>query len=95
MCYNTLKEVIMKSATIHARIQPSLKNKVEIVLEKLGLTVSEAISIYFNQIALQKGIPFDVKVPNKETIKAMKEAKTSSKKKSFNSVSDLMKDLNA
>lgn len=84
----------IKTASVHARVQPSLKNKVEAVLDKLGISTSEAIVLYFNQIALQQGIPFDVKIPNKTTRKALNEAKTGKTRK-FSSVEELMNDLNA
>lgn len=54
-----------KSATIHARIQPHLKQEVEQILETLGISTSEAISLYFRQISLCGGLPFEVKIPTK------------------------------
>lgn len=92
MCY--ISDMTTKTATIHARILPSLKEQAEAVLAALGMTTSEAISIYFSQIALHKGLPFDVKIPNKTTRKAMAEAKKG-KTRLVASVDDLMRDLNA
>ncbi|HEV2614379.1 MAG TPA: type II toxin-antitoxin system RelB/DinJ family antitoxin [Gammaproteobacteria bacterium] len=63
----------MKTATVRARIDEKVKIDVEHVLQKLGLTVSEAISLFMAQIRLRKGIPFDVTVPNKETLKVFKD----------------------
>ncbi len=83
-----------KTATVHARIQPAVKTQAEAVLAKLGISTSEAIAIYFSQIALQKGLPFDVKIPNKKTQKAMREAREGSVKR-FRSIEELMRDLNA
>ena len=71
-----------------------LKHKAEAVLEKLGITTSEAIAIFFNQIAMRKGMPFDVKIPNKTTRKAMRDAR-SGRSKRFSSTTALMEDLNA
>lgn len=82
-----------KTAIIHTRIQPSIKLQVEDVLYKLGISISEAISIYFNQIAMQKGLPFDVKIPNKKTRKAISDMKAGKNSKKFKSISGLMKDL--
>ena len=59
----------MKAATVRARIDEELKIDVEHVLKKLGLSISEAISLFMAQIKLRKGIPFDVRVPNKVTLK--------------------------
>jgi DNA-damage-inducible protein J len=88
-----------KTASVHARIQPLLKLQAEAILHQLGISTSEAIAIYFNQITLQKGLPFDVKItpqkaPNKKTQKALEEARTG-KTKRFASAQDLMRDLNA
>lgn len=86
--------MVIKTASVHARIQPALKTQAEAVLAKLGISTSEAIAIYFSQIALQKGLPFDVKIPNKKTQKAMREAREGRTKR-FSSSEELMRDLNA
>ena len=57
----------MKTAVIHARIDPDTKNKAETVLSRLGMTPTEAIRIFYAQIMLQNGLPFDVKIPNELT----------------------------
>jgi DNA-damage-inducible protein J len=62
-----------KTATIQARIEPALKAKVEKILHKLGMSATDAISLLYSQIALQKGMPFDVKVPNKSLQKTLRE----------------------
>ena len=54
-----------KTETIRARTEKALKHDVEKILHALGLSVSEAVNIFFRQVKLQKGIPFDVKMPNK------------------------------
>lgn len=63
----------MKSAIVRARIDESLKMEVESVLDQLGLSVSEAIGLFMAQIKLRHGIPFDVKIPNKTTLKTFKD----------------------
>ena len=45
------------------------------ILEYLGLTYSQAVNIFNNMIICHKGLPFDVKIPNDETLAAMAEAK--------------------
>lgn len=59
---------------IHTRIDPKLKKQAENVLCELGLSSAEAIRLFYNQISLHNGLPFDVKIPNKITLKAMKDA---------------------
>ena len=70
-----IKEVnrMAKSAMIRARTEPGLKAEVDRIFRKLGLSVSEAINIFFKQVTLKKGIPFDVALPNRTTLKAMKD----------------------
>ncbi|HWE02608.1 MAG TPA: type II toxin-antitoxin system RelB/DinJ family antitoxin [Tepidisphaeraceae bacterium] len=54
--------MIHKTASVHARIQPTLKVEAETVLAKLGISTAEAIAIFFSQIALKRGLPFDVAI---------------------------------
>lgn len=62
------------------------------ILQQLGLNYSQAISIFNNMIVMNKGLPFDVKIPNKETQKALDEL-NSKKGKSFKNVDELFADL--
>jgi DNA-damage-inducible protein J len=59
----------MRTATVRARIEPKLKHDVEHVLDQLGLSVSEAIELFLRQIKLNRGIPFDIRIPNEVTLK--------------------------
>jgi DNA-damage-inducible protein J len=63
-----------KTGMIRARIDPVLKDRAETILNKLGLNASDAIRLFYTQITLNDGLPFPVKVPNAETIQAMKDA---------------------
>jgi len=65
----------MKTAIINARIKPELKGDVEKILSQLGITTTQAITMFFEQIKLNKGIPFQLKIPNDETIQAMQDAR--------------------
>ncbi len=64
----------MKTAAINARIAPELKEDVESILSRLGVTTTQAITMYFEQIRMNKGLPFSVRIPNDETLQAMREA---------------------
>ena len=81
-----------KTETLNARIEPALKSNAERILKKLGLSNAEAIRLFYTQICLNKGLPFDIKIPNKTTLAAMQELKTGNAKK-FNSAKELFKDL--
>lgn len=52
-----------KTANIYARIEPDVKDQAEGILSTLGIPVSSAINMFYKQIILQHGIPFDLKVP--------------------------------
>ncbi len=62
-----------KAATINTRIELNLKMQAETILHKIGMTAAEAIRIFYSQICLQNGLPFDVKIPNKKTMEAIDE----------------------
>ncbi len=73
-----IEEVIMaKTATISIKMDAALKNEAEHILTSLGLTASQAITVFYKQIAFQNGIPFPVKIPGKKlndvSIMAMEE----------------------
>ena len=61
-----------KTATIQTRVDPVIKNNAQIILKKLNISMSEAISMYLSQITLHKGIPFELKIPNEVTAKTLK-----------------------
>ena len=56
-----------KTSTVRARIEPDLKNKAEKVFRDLGLTATQAITLFYKQVELRKGLPFDVVIPNETT----------------------------
>ena len=64
-----------KTATIRTRIEPSLKSEVEDILAHLGLTASETVHLLYRQIKLQRGLPFDVRIPNELTARALNASK--------------------
>ena len=82
-----------KTAMVQARIEPELKSEVEKILRSLGLNTTYAISVFFKQIKLNKGIPFAVEIPNAETRKAIEEARAGKGKK-FNSAKEMFDELN-
>lgn len=88
-----MQNVPHKTETLNARIEPALKANAERILKKIGLSNAEAIRLFYTQICLNNGLPFAVKIPNKATIAAMKEAE-SGKLKRFSSIDEFFKDLN-
>ncbi len=63
-----------KTTMITAQVDPRLKCETEKVLKDLGLTTSQAITLFFNQINLRQGLPFAIALPNTETAQAIEEA---------------------
>jgi DNA-damage-inducible protein J len=62
-----------KTEAIKARVEPRLKAEAERILDELGLDASDAIRVFYKQVVLRKGLPFDVAMPNKATQRAMRE----------------------
>ena len=59
----TVEAVPTKTATLYARIEPDIKTQAEGILSALGIPVSNAINMFYKQIILHRGIPFEVKLP--------------------------------
>jgi len=60
-----------KSAMVRARIQPRLKANAEKVFNNLGLSATQAITLFYRQVELRKGLPFGVVVPNRTTSRTL------------------------
>lgn len=65
---------ITKFGFVHSRINEYIKDEASLILNKVGLNVSDAIRLFLNQVVLTKGIPFPICIPNAETIIAMESA---------------------
>ncbi len=65
-----------KTAIINARTEKELKEDVEVILKKLGLSTTDAINIFFRQVKMRKGLPFAVEVPNSETSKTFMDSES-------------------
>lgn len=53
-----------KSANLYARIEPEVKEQAEMILDALGIPASNAITMFYKQIILNNGLPFEVKLPD-------------------------------
>ena len=65
----------MKNAIINARIESNLKGDVDSILRQLGLSATQAITLFYQQIKYHNGIPFEIKIPNAETQKVIEESR--------------------
>ena len=82
-----------KTAVISARIDPELKRSAEDVFRDLGLTATQAITLFYKQVELERGLPFAVRVPNDVTVDALEQARMRQGLESFNTLDDLFEDL--
>jgi DNA-damage-inducible protein J len=88
--------MMSKTVTISAKVEPNLKRKVEKILNQLGLTTAQAITLFLKQMELQQSLPFEVKIPkipNQLTIQAIEESQDLEKLEHFKTVDELYKSL--
>ena len=64
------------NTVVRARIDEHIKEDASVVLAAMGLTVSDAFRIMLTRVAREKALPFEPLIPNRETIQAMKDARS-------------------
>ncbi len=84
-----------KTAIIQTRVDPVIKNNAQMILKKLNISMSEAISIYLSQITLHNGIPFEIKIPNKVTASTLKDSENGKNIHNVDSVDELFQALDS
>jgi DNA-damage-inducible protein J len=82
------------TAMIHVRIDPDLKSKASETLDAMGLSLSEAVRVFLTRVATDQAFPFELRVPNAQTVAAMKAGDEGEVLK-FSSIEELMADLHA
>ncbi len=82
-----------KTTTITVRISPEVKANAQKVLERLGLTVSQAVALYFTQISEEQGLPFRPHLINAETRQAMEDVAARRGVKTFDTPEEVFADL--
>lgn len=82
-----------KTLRVQARIEPELKVAAEKVFESLGLTPTEAIRVFYKQVELHQGLPFDLKIPNQTTLAAIAETENLESLEIYTNTSDLFENL--
>lgn len=83
-----------ENSVVRARINEHIKEEASVVLEAMGLTLSDAFRMLLTRVAREKALPFDPLIPNVETIDAMKAARQGYLT-TTSSVHNLFVDLNA
>jgi len=79
-----------KTEMIRARVEPKLKHQAEEVFSALGMSATEAITLFYRQVALHHGLPFEVRIPNAETREAIRKARARQGLTRHDSIKDLM-----
>ena len=87
-----LSEVIMPTTMVHVRVDEKTKLRAAKTLARMGISVSDAVRMLLVRVAAEKALPFDVKIPNATTVKAMRAA-NKGKGKRLTSPDALFKDL--
>ena len=82
-----------KTATVRARIEPDLKEEVEKLFHELGISTTDAINIFFKQVKLRHGLPFEVTIPNELTQKVLKETDDGVNIVRHENIDDMFKNL--
>ena len=82
-----------KTEMIRARVEPELKHQAEEVFSTLGLSPTEAITLFYKQVTMHHGLPFAVRIPNKATLEALRQARAKEGLIAYDSVGDLMADI--
>ncbi|ASG28950.1 type II toxin-antitoxin system RelB/DinJ family antitoxin [Fusobacterium polymorphum] len=77
-------------AVINIRVNDEVKKEAEIIFKSLGLNMSVAMNLFLKKCINEKGIPFDLKIPNKETNKILN---GDIERKSYKNVDELFEDL--
>jgi DNA-damage-inducible protein J len=82
-----------KMAVINTRVDENTKRQAQDILEKLEMSLSEAISVYLKQIIYQRGIPFYIKIPNDTTIKTFRKTDAGKDLHKVSDIEQLAKEL--
>jgi DNA-damage-inducible protein J len=84
---------MIKSAIVSAHIDPEVKRAAEEVFADIGLSVSDAVELFYRQVERTNGLPFEARVPNEETRQALKEAEHRTGLTSHDSVQGMFDDI--
>jgi DNA-damage-inducible protein J len=82
-----------KTKTVTVRVDPELKDDVEQIFTELGLSVSQAISLFYKQVQLHHGLPFEVRIPNETTRRALADAEARRDLTRFANTDEMFADL--
>ena len=78
-----------KTEMIRARVEPELKHQAEALLRELGMSATEAITLFYRQVTMHRGLPFEVKIPNAETTEALHQAESGASLAEYTTLEEL------
>lgn len=64
---------MMEHASINVRIEPHLKAEVEDIFRALGISITEAITLFYQHVRMNRDLPFEIRTPNKTTLKTFQD----------------------
>ena len=82
----------MSTTMVHVRVDEKVKQRAAKTLAAMGMSVSDAVRMLLVRVAAEKALPFEVKVPNPTTVKAMRAAEKGQGKR-HKSSAELFTDL--
>jgi DNA-damage-inducible protein J len=80
-----------KSTSINVRTTEEIKKNAEVIINGLGLNISSAVNLFLRQVINYRGIPFDLRLPNKETLHAMDDIENNRNLESADTVEEMFK----
>jgi DNA-damage-inducible protein J len=83
----------MSATTVQVRVDKQTKDQAQKIFRVLDISMSEAVKLFLRQVALQKGIPFDIKIPNALTRSTLEKAERGEDVEEFSTVEELFEDL--
>jgi len=82
-----------KSTSVNVRTTEDVKKRAEVILNGLGLNISSAVNLFLKQVINYRGIPFDLRLPDKETLSAMEDIENSRNLESADTVEEMFKKI--
>ncbi len=87
------RRAVAKTVMVRARVSPALKIEAEGILARIGLSASDAIRLFYHQVTLHDGVPFDLQVPNATTSRTLRDADAGKNLKQYADTSELFRKL--
>jgi len=82
-----------KSTSVNVRTTEDIKKGAEVILNGLGLNISSAVNLFLKQVINYRGIPFDLRLPNKETLHAMDDIESGRDLESAHTVEEMFEKI--